>query len=322
MRASFSQILASAFALALTAVSARGDLFVSGFSQNSVRRYDENTGAFISTFISAGSGGLNAPHRGMFGLDGNFYVASANNDQVLRYNGQTGAFMDVFIQNGSKGLPLGTLDYPVDMTFGGDGRLYVSSQLNDSVLRFDASTGNYIDTFVASGSGGLDGPSGLQFFGGDLFVAGRFSSAVYRYDGTTGAFELAIGSGVISTAFGLDFGADGNLYVASGGASAIQRFNPATGAHLGAFVTAGSGGLSLPIGVEFGPDGNLYAASFNTNTVEEYNGITGAVGGDFVTAGSGGLAQPNFITFAVPEPGSYGLLAAGGALMLGRWRRK
>src|SRR4051812_46274849 len=113
--------------IALTPVS-RGDVFVSSFSQDSVRRYSEVTGDFLGTFISAGAGGLDAPHRGLFGPDGSFYVASANSRTIIRYNGVTGAFMDVFIQNGSKGLPAGALDYPVDMTFGPDGKLYISSQ--------------------------------------------------------------------------------------------------------------------------------------------------------------------------------------------------
>lgn len=302
------------------APAAWADLLVSSFSQHSVRRYDD-TGAFVGTFIAAGSGGLSAPHRGMFGVDGNYYVASANNDTILRYNGQTGAFIDVFIQNGAKGLPAGTLDYPVDLTIGPDGALYVSSQLNDSILRFNATTGAFIGTFVASGSGGLDGPSGLQFHGGDLFVAGRFSSRAYRYDGTTGAFELEIGAGVLSTAYGLDFGPDDNLYVASGGTNSVQRFNPTTGASLGAFVSAGAGGLSAPIGLEFGADNQLYVASFNTDSVKRYNGTSGAYVNDFVAAGSGSLDQPNFMTFTIPEPSSL-TLSAGAVLLLGGARRR
>jgi outer membrane protein assembly factor BamB len=176
-----------ALAALMVADPVRGDLFVSSFTQNSVRRYDENTGAFIGTFINAGLGGLSAPHRGTFGPDGNFYVASANNDRVLRYNGATGAFIDVFASATQ-------LDYPVDLQWGPDGNLYVSSQLNDSVVRFNGTTGAFIDVFVSAGSGGLDGPSGIQFHGGDLFVAGSFNTAgqnhLYRYDGVTGAFEL------------------------------------------------------------------------------------------------------------------------------------
>jgi WD40 repeat protein len=318
-------MLRTSLLLLAFAASASADLFVSSFSHHSVRRYDDS-GVFLGTFIAAGSGGLNAPHRGIFGLDGNFYVASANNDRILRYHGHTGAFMDVFIQNGSNGLPLGTLDYPVDMAFGPDGALYVSSQLNDSILRFNAATGAFIDVFVSSGSGGLDGPSGLGFLNGDLFVAGRFNLAadnhVFRYDGATGAFELALGAGTMNTAYGLDFGPDGNLYVASGGSSKVVKITGAHGASpvVTDFVATGSGGLSSPIGIEFGADGNLYAASFNTDSVKEYSGATGAPLGDFVTAGSGGLDQPNFMTFAVPEPGAPLLLGLG-AMLLAQRRR-
>ena len=157
---------------------------------------------------------------------------------------------------------------------------------------------------------------------GDLFVAGRFSNAAYRYDGTTGAFELTIGSGVLNTAFGLDFGPDGNLYVASGGASRINRFNPITGADLGAFVPTASGGLSSPIGIEFGTSGELFAASFNTDSIKAYNGTTGAYLGDRVAAGSDGLDSPNYFTVAVPEPMSVGLLAMGAAVVGSRRRRR
>jgi outer membrane protein assembly factor BamB len=308
----------AAFGTAALLVSpAHGDLFVSSFTQNSVRRYDENTGAFIGTFISAGLGGLSGPHRGTFGPDGNFYVASANNDRVLRYHGSTGAFIDVFASAPQ-------LDYPVDVQWGPDGHLYVSSQLNDSIVRFHGSTGAFLDVFVAASSGGLDGPSGIGFHGGDLFVAGRFNTAgqnhVYRYDGTTGAFELGFGMSEINSGFGVDFGLDGNLYVASGGTNVVVKFDPVTGLSLGNFVASGSGGLNGVIGITFGPDANLYVASLNTDLIERYHGTTGAPLGDFVSAGSGGLDAPNFLTFAVPEPTSAALMIAG-SLVLSTRRR-
>ena len=302
-------------ALALFASSlAHADLFVSSFTQNSVRRYDEATGNFLGTFIAAGSGGLSAPHRALFGPDGAFYVASANNDRILRYDGVTGAFLGIFASAPQ-------LDYPVDMLWGPDGNLYVSSQLNDSIVRFNGSTGAFIDVFVPSGSGGLGGPSGIQFFGSDLFVAGRFSNAAYRYDGLTGAFELEIGTGVLPTAFGLDFGPDGNLYVASGGGQRVMKFNPISGANLGTFVASGSGGLSGAIGAEFGTTGQLYVASFNTDSIKAYDGTTGAYLADRVAAGSGGLDSPNYFTVAVPEPATIALLGCAMGSMALRRRR-
>ena len=53
------------------------------------------------------------------------------------------------------------------------------------------------------------------------------------------------------------------LYVSSGLTNEVKRYDGATGAFLGNFVTAGSGGLSILFGggLGFGPDGNLYVSN-------------------------------------------------------------
>jgi streptogramin lyase len=70
--------------------------------------------------------------------------------------------------------------------------------------------------------------------------------------------------------------ARGDLLVSSQGADYILRFDEATGAQLGYFVSPGSGGLLNPVGMRRGPDGNLYVSSQGTNQVLRYNGVTGA----------------------------------------------
>lgn len=49
------------------------------------------------------------------------------------------------------------------MQMGPDGQLYVVSDFSNSVLRFDSSTGAFIDTVVPTGSGGLNAPAFLTF---------------------------------------------------------------------------------------------------------------------------------------------------------------
>ncbi len=98
-----------------------GNLYVSDFYTGdlAVKRFQgpagPNPGAFIDTFIPAGSGGLRAPSGLVFGPDGNddgqfdLYLADVDEDDfdkasVLRYDGLTGAFLDTFVVQGSGGL--------------------------------------------------------------------------------------------------------------------------------------------------------------------------------------------------------------------------
>jgi DNA-binding beta-propeller fold protein YncE len=127
-----------------------------------------------------------------------------------------------FIAAGSGGL-----SSPEGITLGPDGNVYVAGD-GGAVLRYNGTTGVYLNTFVSQGSGGLS-------FGGRIA--------------------------------GLAFGADGNLYVASSLTNQVLEYNGSTGAFLQAFASAGSGGLSQPKGLTFGPDGNLYVVSTASNAI-------------------------------------------------------
>jgi streptogramin lyase len=271
------------------------DLLVSGFLSNNVLRYDGNTGAFVDTFIPAGTGGLTNPDGLVYGPDGNLYVSSVGTDSVLRYDGNTGAFLDAFVPSGSGGLIT-----PHALAFGPDGNLYVSSRDGHDVHRYNGTTGAFIDEFVPAGSGGLTAAPGMTF-GPDnnLYVSSRDASSVLRYDGTTGAFlgafVLPRSGGLLSTE-GLLFANDGSsLYVTSASTSQILRYDGQTGAFLGVF--ASGGGMGSPRSQLFGPDGNLYVTSTSNNSVARYDGQTGAFLDTFVSPGSGGLNHPTYVQF-------------------------
>ena len=116
--------------------------------------------------------------------DGRLYVTSSNNDSILSYNGVTGAFVTDFIPTGTGGL-----DEPHYFVVGpdtnddGDDDLYVTSFANDSVLRYNARTGAFIDEAVYAGNEGLDGPTGLLFTAdGRLIVASSLTDEVMRFN--------------------------------------------------------------------------------------------------------------------------------------------
>jgi DNA-binding beta-propeller fold protein YncE len=182
-----------------------------------------------------------------------------------------------------------------------NGYLLVSAYDSDRVLRYDPVTMSFVDAFVPEASGGLDGPSGLDFgLDGYLFVVSQRGHGVLRYDGQTGAFLdvfVPSGSGGLAWPVGLVVGSDGHVYVASSDNDRVMRYDGQTGAYLGDFVVAGSGGLDNPTGLTFGPDGDLFVCGRNNNAVKRYDGQTGAYIGDFVRSGAGGLSQPRGLTF-------------------------
>jgi glucose/arabinose dehydrogenase len=165
------------------------------------------------------------------------------------------------------------------MAFGPDGNLYVGSRSNHSVMRYDRTSGGFIDAFVPTGSGGLVNPTAILFDAqGRLYVASLANDNVLRYDGQTGTFIdtfVSAGLGGLSAPTGMVFGADGNLYVSSNGDDSVKRYD-ADGNLVGTFVASGSGGLDNPYGLVIGPDGNLFVVSQATNAVLKYNGSTGA----------------------------------------------
>jgi streptogramin lyase len=194
--------------------------------------------------------------------------------------------------------------------------LLVGSYDNNSVLRYDESTGAFVDQFDPHNHANLKNPIG-GVFGSDsnLYVSsGVFQKStngenVLQYNGTTGAFQSVFTSQNVTSPRGVLFGPDGNLYVADGNSVAdadpasVERFDGKTGAFLNYFVAPASGGLEHPSYMVFGPDGtndgklDLYVAATHVGTILRYDGTTGAFKGVFVSVGSGGLDAPQGMVF-------------------------
>ncbi len=277
-------------------------------------------------FMILGAGLLNlaiaaSAHGQGSGSKGYLLVPDFDRHNVLRFDAATGVFVDEFVSRQS-----GRLNQPWMALIGPhDGGLYVTTghfrgpgQIK-AVLRYDGTTGAFIDNFAQGGE--LRSPRGIIFGpDGDLYVAERifigqdwsWEGRVARYDGTTGAYLgdfVPLASGGLSIPTALVFGpADHNpnkldLYVVSLGTESVKRYDGTTGAYLGDFVARGSGGLEGPGTMTFGPDGNLFVADFYSSdlAVKRFQGPSGPTPGayidTFVPAGSGGLQIPSGLIF-------------------------
>jgi glucose/arabinose dehydrogenase len=329
------EILRAMLVLALTllaqstrvwAGSVDPDLLVASFDGMQVLRYDGTTGAFLGLFAAGLPG--DRPLGITLGPDGNIYVGMNNFDPLFqssieRFDGRTGTFLNTFASGGG-------VSGPGNMVFGPDGNLYVPSfgglAPNSKVIRYNGTTGAFIDDFVAVGSGGLSGAEALVFGpDGNLYVTSRVTNQVLRYSGSTGAFLGVFATGGNNGPIDLVFGPDGNLYVldSEAGIEQVLRFNGSSGAPLGVFVNSFSGGTDGS-SLVFGPDGNLYVTTgFIGNSVRRFDGLTGAPL-NFVVS-SGGLSYATGLMFrtetGIPEPATVILFGIGTACLIVMRRR-
>ena len=163
-----------------------------------VRRYGGTTGAPVGTGLFANGNGLGVPSSLVFGPDGHLYVSNDTgntSNSILRFNGATGVPLPslgntgaFFVSPGAGGLVR-----PQGLVFGPDGNLYVGGQSNrfaafpliPQVLRFNGTTGTFIDAFATAN---LLNPIGVAFGpDGNLYV-GDASAGVLRFNGTNGNF--------------------------------------------------------------------------------------------------------------------------------------
>ena len=175
-------------------------------------------------------------------------IVAGFNGQLLRYDEKTGASTGIFAT-----LPGGpATPGPTGIAFGNDGNMYVSDWNHDVVLRFNTSTGAFVDTFTA-----FENPQDLIFGpDGNLYVTG-FNTGIHSYDPATGALVRSFG---LEGRFGvgpeeLAFQWDGSLFGVDR-LNGIRRYDSTTGVLLGGVL--GLGQADYYSQVEFGQDGAMY----------------------------------------------------------------
>lgn len=282
---SFSKLLATAFlALMLDLgvhAAAYGDsLYIGdggtddGGADDTIKRFNANTGLSLDNFVTPNSGGLNGP-KGMI-IDGNRLVVVNQNvstddfpvdyaGEILNYRRNNGVFINALVPCNPPRDGIGTCDInapfaPRGMIKGKDQSLIVASQAADdtvptppgAVKRYASKSGLFLDDFDITGftpaffpRGVVQGPDKLIY----VSVVGDLNPAVDDDGNPTNPIFNPI-------------------------AGYILRFNPVTGKFVDVFAAFDpasatcSKDLHRPEGLVFGPNGKLYITSFRADATD------------------------------------------------------
>lgn len=162
----------------------------------------------------------------------------------------------------------GSLASSPGLAIASDGRLYVSDQTynfltgiaSGSVKRFDA-TGGYIGEMVASGSGGLYGPTGLAINGSTLFTASIMTGTIVQTNLGTDVTTAFASAGSAFEVGSLALLSNGGLLAGSpSGSGNIYRFGP-------------DGSLASTYATGFGQIGGIVAVPEPTTAALALGGI-------------------------------------------------
>jgi sugar lactone lactonase YvrE len=199
-------------------------------------------------------------------------ASSYNGDNVYVYDACTGAFERLLDdQNRING--------PQAVILGPDDLIYVVSEENQRILRYDAETLAFRDTFITLPAN--TNPTGIAIGGGKVYVCGYRSDDVRRYDLTTGAFEATVvpaNSAVLNGPDnGMIFGPDGRLYIPGYDNSVVVAYDPRNG-QTSSFIASRAGGLRNTRGILFESNGNVLVASENSLQILRYSSAGAFIG--------------------------------------------
>jgi WD40 repeat protein len=279
-------------------LTARGQIFITNYNDNTVANYEGTTGTPINnSFIS----GLTNP-QGLAVSGSSLFVANNNIGRIGKYDTNSGTAINTAF--------IGGLSTVMALATKGDS-LFVSS--GSAVKRYELSSG----TLLASGGTGL-----VSFWGLAVADASAYATAgdtIVKFDSASLSVTNASFITGLTQAAGVA-AANGFLYVANSGSNTIGKYDAITGTAINtSFITGGA--LAQPTSLSI-YGGNLFVINQTSRSLAIYDLATGGtVNSSFIT----GLTQPTGMTVmtAVPETSTYaailGVCALSWAML---WQRR
>jgi autotransporter-associated beta strand protein len=164
----------------------------------------------------------------------------------------------------------------------------VNNYFNNSVERFDPTTGANLGTFISNNpalNGGLSEPAGIVYNPTDqlIYVSSQGTNQILRYNLNGSFHDVFANLSSVNAQYGpagLRFNpVNGDLYVArnlnfffnsgSAGQGTVDRLSKINGAFVGSVMT----GMTGPTSVMFNSNGDLFGASFQSTTAQSPDGL-------------------------------------------------
>jgi len=219
----------------------------------------------------------------VFSQSYDIYVSEAGNygppNYILKFD-QNGENGEIFIDE--------ELNWPQDIVFLEDrNEVLISNLTTNKITKYNADDGSYIGDFATD----VEGPTRMKIGEDGLLyvILWKGNNPVIRYD-LDGNFVDEFTDTGIPKSIGMDWDADGNLYVSSYN-NFVQKFSP-EGEDLGRIVESN---LNGPTNLWFDEDGNMKVINWGNGLVQTFDS-TGAFTGTFITGatqGEGIAVLPN-----------------------------
>ncbi|QDT43629.1 Serine/threonine-protein kinase PknD [Gimesia alba] len=189
----------------------------------------------------------------------NIWVTDIGNHMVFQFSPQG----KLLLALGKAGKPGNTIDQfnkPTDVAFGSEGEFYVSDGYGNSRVMKFAANGKYLGQWgePGKGPGQFNLPHSIIIDDkGRVLVGDRENDRVQIFDREGKLLEVWPGF----APYGMEYDAQGRLFVADGRANKVLQVNPAGKVvHSWGKKGDGLGEYNLPHMLAFDADGNLYIA--------------------------------------------------------------